>query len=63
MRFSFKLVALGLVGALLYWWLKVERPIQSGRAGSLSPPAELVPFLVAGGTLHIPNLGGSIKWI
>jgi len=39
-------VATGLV-----WWLRPE-DILTGRAGTMSPPPELVPFRTAGGTLH-----------
>jgi hypothetical protein len=52
MKLFFKLFALILCCALLYWWLKADRQISSGHAESFSPPPELVPFRTPGGTLH-----------
>ena len=52
MKLAFKLFTLIVVCALLYWWLRPDHRTESGRAGSSSPPPELVPFRTPGGTLH-----------
>ncbi len=52
MKIIFKLCAVLLCVALLFWWWHRDHRNDSGRPGSFSPPPELVPFRTAGGTLH-----------
>ena len=57
MKRSLRLPALILFCALLFWWLRLHRRIESKSTPSAAPifisvPPKLVPFRTAGGTLH-----------